>query len=127
MVVESTISSIDGPNVSNSVLARAASVIVANVAIKVEGFFGRGASPTVISTMTPRVPSEPIIKLARSKVVTAFFVALPSFTISPLVRTTVIARTCWDVTPYLTQHIPPAFVATLPPIVDHSRLAGSGK
>ena len=41
IVVESTISSIDGPKASNSVLARAASVIVANVAINVEGLFGR--------------------------------------------------------------------------------------
>jgi hypothetical protein len=30
------------------------------------------------------------------------------------------------VTPYLTQHSPPALVATLPPIVDHGALAGSG-
>ena len=29
-------------------------------------------------------------------------------------------------TPYFTQHSPPAFVATLPPIVDHGALAGSG-
>ena len=29
-------------------------------------------------------------------------------------------------TPYLTQHTPPAFVATLPPMVDQGELAGSG-
>ena len=29
-------------------------------------------------------------------------------------------------TPYLRQHSPPAFVATLPPIVDQGALAGSG-
>ncbi len=29
-------------------------------------------------------------------------------------------------TPYFTQHRPPAFVATLPPIVENSQLAGSG-
>ena len=29
-------------------------------------------------------------------------------------------------TPYLTQQMPPALVATLPPIVDHGELAGSG-
>src|SRR5690606_38361394 len=30
------------------------------------------------------------------------------------------------VTPYFTQQTPPAFVAMLPPIVDHGELAGSG-
>ena len=30
------------------------------------------------------------------------------------------------VTPYLTQHMPPALVATLPPIVDDSHEPGSG-
>ena len=29
-------------------------------------------------------------------------------------------------TPYFTQHTPPALVATLPPMVDHGALAGSG-
>src|SRR5689334_11226827 len=40
--------------------------------------------------------------------------------------TTSSSSTYSPVTPYLTQHTPPAFVATLPPSVDHGELAGSG-
>ena len=47
--------------------------------------------------------------------------------ILPSAITTVSARTWADVTPYFTQHIPPAFVAAFPPIVDQSLLAGSGR
>src|SRR3954451_11460101 len=40
--------------------------------------------------------------------------------------TTSSSSTYSRVTPYFTQHTPPAFVATLPPMVDHGELAGSG-
>ena len=98
-----------------------------NVAIKVAGDFGRGTMFTVISVTIPKVPSEPMKRCMRSSVVTNFFVALPTSIISPEERTTFNARTWCDVTPYLTQHIPPAFVATFPPRVDQSLLAGSGR
>src|SRR5438132_7228243 len=44
----------------------------------------------------------------------------------PSARTTVAPITYSAVTPYLTHRIPPELQATFPPIVDISRLAGSG-
>src|SRR5439155_22170956 len=44
----------------------------------------------------------------------------------PSARTTVAPVTYSAVTPYLTHRIPPELQATFPPIVDISRLAGSG-
>ena len=126
-MVLSISSSIDGLTINISIAASAAFVILGNVAIKVTGFFKRGTKESVASTTTPSVPSEPMKRCRRSSVVTAFLVGNPNSTISPSDRTTFIALTCCAVTPYFTQHIPPAFVAILPPIVDQERLAGSGR
>jgi hypothetical protein len=77
-VVWSIISSIDGRDFKSSTDAAAASVIFGNVAIKVAGDFGRGTRLTVISVIIPSVPSEPINKCIKSKVVTNFLVDLPT-------------------------------------------------
>jgi hypothetical protein len=86
--------------------------------------FGRRASVT--SVTTPSVPSEPTNRWVRSYPATPFAVGRPVRITDPSARTTSRSRTQSPVTPYFTQHSPPAFVATLPPIVELSQEAGSG-
>jgi len=87
---------------------------------------GAGSSPTVISVITPRVPSDPTSNDVRSSPPTAFTVGGEVRITSPLASTTSSERTASRVTPYLTQRIPPALVATFPPSVDSAAEAGSG-
>ena len=68
----------EGLNLKSAAAAAAAFLILGKVAMIVAGVCGRTARPTTISVIIPSVPSEPIIKRVRSRVVTAFFVALPS-------------------------------------------------
>ena len=88
---------------------------------------GGGSSRTVASVTTPSVPSEPheqpdevvagdALARARGRARTA----------RPSASTTSSPSSESRVTPYFTQHSPPALVATLPPIVENSQLAGSG-
>jgi hypothetical protein len=73
----------------------------------------------VIPTITPRVPSEPVISAVRSYPATPLKVRWPVETRVPSASTTSRASTESRVTPYLAQRSPPAFVATFPPMVDH--------
>lgn len=75
---------------------------------------------------TPSVPSEPTIRPVRSYPATPFAVGVPVRMTLPSASTISSARTNFFVTPYLTQHRPPAFVATLPPIEEMRHEPGSG-
>ena len=55
--------------------------------------FGAGISFKVSSVMIPKVPSEPIIRFNRLYPVEVLETVAPSFTISPVGSTTVIALT----------------------------------
>ena len=76
--------------------------------------------------MTPRVPSEPTISRVRSYPATPLTVRRPVRSTSPEASTTSSPSTESVVTPYFTQHSPPAFVERLPPIVHQSQEDGSG-
>ena len=55
--------------------------------------FGAGISFSVSSVMIPNVPSEPIIRFNRLYPVEVLETVAPSFTISPVGSTTVMALT----------------------------------
>ena len=85
-----------------------------------------GRSRTVASTITPSVPSEPVISAVRSYPVTPFTVRCPVRRSRPSASTTASPSTASRVTPYFAHSRPPAFVAMLPPMDEMARLAGSG-
>ncbi len=86
---------------------------------------GRGTSRTVIAVAIPNIPSLPTKAPTRSGP-HASPPGLPSRTISPVGSATSSSRTWLVVTPYLRQCGPPAFSATLPPMVQAVWLDGSG-
>ena len=86
---------------------------------------GFGSRRTQISVTMPSVPSLPTTAASRSKS-GASSASPPSETTAPSARTTVAPSTWLKVTPYLRQCGPPAFVATLPPMVLTCCEAGSG-
>ena len=106
--------------------ASPAATRVGKFAARVSGGAGSGRRRRVASATTPSVPSEPTSSDSRSSPATRFTVGPPSSTRSPSASTTVTPSTLSRVAPYLTQHRPPALVAMLPPMVEKSRLAGSG-
>ena len=97
-----------------------------NVAAAVNAASGAGRSASVASVTTPSVPSDPTINRVRSYPATPFADRRPVRTTSPDASTTSSPRTKSAVTPYFTQHSPPALVAMLPPTVDISHDDGSG-
>src|SRR5262245_12279165 len=100
--------------------------MVRKVAAAVNAASGAGRNANVASVTTPSVPSEPTNSRVKSYPATPFAARRPVRTTSPDASTTSSPRTKSDVTPYFTQHSPPAFVAMLPPIVDISHDDGSG-
>src|SRR5207244_10124858 len=78
------------------------------------------------SSITARLPSAPTSSLAKSSPATFLRHALPVSMIDPSASTALSAATWSPVTPYFTQHAPPALVATLPPIEQMARDDGSG-
>lgn len=106
--------------------ASPAAPVEPKTATRVSDAAGAGRSATVTSVITPRVPSEPTKSRVRSYPATPLAVRRPVRSTSPEASTTSSPSTYSVVTPYLTQHIPPALVATLPPMVDDSHEPGSG-
>src|SRR6266704_440989 len=84
----------------------------------VGGAAGRGRSRKVADVITPRVPSDPTIRLVRSYPATPLIVRRPVRSTRPSASTTSSPSTASRVTPYFTQRSPPALVARLPPIVE---------
>src|SRR4051794_6426385 len=121
-------SSSDGPTPEAMIRATAASAEVAEAqtAALVRAAPGAGRSARVTSGVTPSVPSDPTMSRVRSYPATPLAVRRPVRRTSPSASTTSSARTKSAVTPYLTQHRPPALVATFPPTVDNSHDDGSG-
>ncbi|CAB5002158.1 unannotated protein [freshwater metagenome] len=95
-------------------------------ATAVVGGGGSGRSRRRAIVTMPSVPSLPTMRPARSYPATPFTVRRPSRVMRPSASTTSRPSTASRVTPYFTQHSPPAFVLTLPPIEQKSLLAGSG-
>ncbi len=127
IVVRSISSSIDGRwRRQIAAIAWPASSSRGKLAASVCAAGGVGSNRTVASVITASVPSLPQSSPARSYPATPLRVACPTRRISPLARTASSASTASRVTPYFTQQSPPALVATLPPIVENSKLAGSG-
>ncbi len=94
-------------------------------AISVRTVSGRFTMRRMIFVATPSVPSEPTKTPVRSYP-GASSVGAPSVTTSPEGRTTSSPITCVTVKPYLRQCAPPAFSATLPPMVQTGCDDGSG-
>ena len=86
---------------------------------------GTGSRRTVMRVATPKLPSEPTNRPVRSGP-HGSPPGLPSCTTWPFASTTSSASTWVAVTPYLRQWGPPAFSATLPPMVHADWLEGSG-
>ncbi len=86
---------------------------------------GFGVSRTVSSTVTAKVPSEPMKNPRRSKP-GASSPSAPRRATSPVGRTTFISMMWFVVIPYLRQCAPPEFSAALPPMVQAAWLEGSG-
>ena len=107
-------------------VARPASATWSNTATAVVAGGGRGRSRSLAMVTIPNVPSDPTTSPARSYPATPLIVRRPSRVTWPSARTTSSPKTASRVTPYLTQHNPPAFVFILPPIEQKSLLAGSG-
>ena len=128
MVVASISSMSEGtkPSAMNCDTVRAAATSFGKVATAVSGAGGSGITFNVASTITPSVPSDPTNSEHRSNPATPFAVLRPSRVSVPSGRTTLISRTKSCVTPYRTQHKPPALVAMFPPMVDSFTLPGSG-
>ena len=103
-----------------------AAAVEPKTATMVSDSSGTGRSATVTSVITPRVPSAPTKSRVRSYPATPLAVRRPVRSTSPEASTTSSPRTYSVVTPYLTQHMPPALVETLPPIVEDSQEPGSG-
>src|SRR5699024_220862 len=85
-----------------------------------------GTNRSVTSVITPKVPSLPTNNCVSSSPATSFNRGPPNSTCRPSASTTFIPSTLSDVTPYFTQHNPPALVAILPPIEQNSTDDGSG-
>ena len=86
---------------------------------------GFGASLINTLVIIPNVPSEPTISCVRQYPVESFFNLPPRVVTSPSGVTTSNPNTCCRVVPYLIAFIPPALVATLPPMQELSELLGS--
>jgi hypothetical protein len=86
---------------------------------------GRGIRRTQISVMIASVPSLPVTTASRSAS-GASSASPPSVTTLPSYSTATSPSTWFSVTPYFRQCGPPAFVATLPPMVLTCCDAGSG-
>lgn len=110
----------------SATIASAAASSVVNVPRAVSAGSGAGMTRATTLVTTPRVPSEPTTSPVRSGPTELFAVRRPVVMISPPGSTTRSPRMESAVTPYLTQHRPPAFVATLPPIELDAADAGSG-
>ncbi len=87
---------------------------------------GRGRSRTVALVTIPSAPSEPTNRPVRSSPATPLTVRRPVMMTLPSASTTSRPSTASRVTPYFTHRRPPALVAMLPPIVEISKLDGSG-
>src|SRR5690606_11440242 len=98
----------------------------ANVATSVVAGGGSGIRRSTILVMTPSVPSLPTNSFMSDSPAASLSSLPPSSTTLPSASTTSSPSTWSVVAPYLTQHRPPALVATLPPIVENVKLAGSG-
>src|SRR3989449_3537339 len=96
----------------------------AKAASRVRTARGNGRSRTAIRVAIPKFPSEPTNNPTTSGP-HGSPPGLPSSTMRPSASTTSRASTCCAVTPYLRQCGPPAFSATLPPIVHAVWLDGS--
>ena len=86
---------------------------------------GAGRIRSVAAVMMPSVPSEPMDNWVRSSPATFLMVRHPGAG-SAVGEDDLEPSTLLRVTPYLTQRMPPALVARLPPMVEISKLPGSG-
>ena len=80
-------------------------------------FSGIGFSLSLISVITPKVPSEPINKFVKLYPEEVFFALEPVVIISPVGKTTVKPIVAVFMVPYLTAIVPEADVEHIPPIV----------
>ena len=113
------------PAAISAATASPASSTSAKLAMMQRAVGGSGTSFTVTSVTTASMPSEPTTSGSRSSP-GASRARLPNSTTSPaLVRPRTRITLC-SVRPYLRQCTPPAFSATLPPIVQAIWLDGSG-
>jgi len=123
MVVRSINSTSEGSaTASMAITAFPAASVVAKKATSVAGEWGGGRRRTITSTMTASVPSDPTSSFVRSSPATFLRHGLPVLITDPSASTARSAAT-WSP---VTQHAPPAFVATFPPIEQMARLDGSG-
>ncbi|OGT95427.1 MAG: hypothetical protein A2083_09710 [Gemmatimonadetes bacterium GWC2_71_9] len=113
------------PAAMTRVTASPAARSAAKSASSVHTLGGTGTRRTVISVAMPNIPSLPMNRPTRSAP-HGSPAGLPSRSASPGGSTTSSARMWLVVTPYLKQCGPPAFSATLPPIVQAVWLEGSG-
>ena len=87
---------------------------------------GAGRSRSIASVMIPSVPWLPTSSGISPYPATSFTFLPPRRRTVASAITTSRPMTASRVTPYFTQHRPPAFVPRLPPIVHISYEAGSG-
>ena len=127
MVAWSIISSAAGtiPAAMMADTARAAASIDGKEASSVRTAAGSGVHRTVTVVATPKHPSLPTKHPSRSGP-SGSPKGSPSVVTVPSGSTTSHASTWLRVTPYLRQCGPPAFSATLPPMVQAAWLEGSG-
>ena len=127
IVVRSMSSSIDGViAVITASTARPAATTSSKTATAVIACGGIGRSRKRAMVTIPNVPSLPTMSPARSYPATPLTVRRPRRVTRPSASTTSSPRTASRVTPYFTQHSPPALVLTLPPMEQKSFDAGSG-
>jgi len=127
MVVRSSNSSMLGVEVAMICsTARPAAPTSSKSATTVTAGGGSGRRRSRAMVTIPRVPSLPTMSPARSYPATPLTVRRPNRETLPSASTTSRPSTASRVTPYFTQHSPPALVLTLPPIEQKSLLAGSG-
>ncbi len=82
-----------------AIAVRTAGAIPLNQQVAAATASGRGCSSSVISAMTPSVPSLPTSSRVRSYPALLFFARVPVRTISPLARTTSSASTFSRIVP----------------------------
>ena len=128
IVTRSISSSVTGrrPAVVSPATASPAASSDGKNAISVERGGGAGSRRSVASVTRASVPCDPTSSGISPYPATSFTFLPPSRSTVPSAITTSRPSTASRVTPYFTQHRPPALVPRLPPIVHISNDAGSG-
>ena len=113
------------PDPMMAATAPPAAATESKTAISARADSGFGRMRRVARVITHRSPSEPVNRASRSYPARSM-APEPMSTISPSESTTCRPRRLFVVVPYFRQCTPPAFSATLPPMVQAIWLDGSG-